>query len=193
MGVSLYTEYMGLSFPLHSAFIALPLEGQPKWQFQALQEELEPFSDILRFQNPQSPHLTLYFWKEMMKIEYDDILPKIENIAKRMPTFMLHVSGADTFGKSGDERVLFLTVAFSPELATLKKLCPWPNPLDQPFNPHITIARISHLQKFAVHRKKIMKVFDGVSFDIPVDTIRFYAEIDGMKQTPVGDFAFDRG
>lgn len=177
-----------LCFPLHSAFIALPLEGPAKWQFQALQEELKPFADFLRFQNPQSPHLTLYFWRELLKIEYDDVLHKIAAIADRTPSFTVHVNGADTFGKAGHEHVLFLTVAFSPELATLKKLCPWPNPPDQPFHPHITLARISHPQKFTVYRKKIMKVLEGLSFEMPVTMLRMYAEIDHVKQTQLAEF-----
>lgn len=179
-----------LQFPLRSAFIALPLEDQPKWQFQALQEELKPFADFLRFQNPQSPHLTIYFWKELLKIEYDDVMPKVEKIAQRTQPFSLQINGVDTFGKAGDERVLFLTVAFSPELAILKKLCPWPNPPDQPFHPHITIARIGHPQKFSVHRKKIMKVFEGLQFEFPVSMLRFYAEHNEQTQTPIVDFPF---
>jgi 2'-5' RNA ligase len=179
-----------LSFPLQSAFLALPLEGQPKWQFQAIVEELKPYRDILRFQNPQSPHLTLYFWKELLKIEYDQIIPQAEKIAAKTSPFQLHVNGSDTFGKPGEERVLFLTVAFSPELATLKKLCPWPNPPDQPFHAHITIARINHPQKFTVHKKKIMKVLEGIEFDVPVSLMRFYAEINDVKQTPLHDFSF---
>lgn len=181
---------MDLTFPLQSAFLALPLEGEAKLQFQAIQTELEPYRDILRFQNPQSPHLTLYFWKELLKIEYDQMLVQAEKITARTRLFTLEVNGVDTFGKTGDERVLFLTVAFAPELATLKKLCPWPNPPDQPYHPHITVARIGHPQKFSVHRKKIMKAFDGVSFGMPVNLIRLYADVHDVNQTPVTDFPF---
>jgi len=181
---------MNLTFPLQSAFLALPLEGESKWRFQAIAAELEPFRGILRFQNPQSPHLTVYFWKELLKIEYDQMITQAEKIAARTSPFSLQVNGVDTFGKTGDERVLFLTVAFSPALATLKKLCPWPNPPDQPFHPHITIARIGHPQKFHMHRKKIMKIFDGVSFGMPVNRMRLFADVDDVKQTPVTDFLF---
>ena len=41
---------------------------------------------------------------------------------------------------------------------------------------------------FIAHRKKIMKLVKDVSFEIPVDRIRLYAEIDGVKQTPIRDF-----
>lgn len=179
---------MNLSFPLRSAFIALPLEDEAKAQFQILQNGLKEFEDVLRFQNPASPHLTLYFWKELLKIEYEDVLLKIGNIAARTAPFSLHVNGVDTFGKQGDERVLFLSVAFSPELATLKKLCPWPNPPDQPFHPHITVARIHHPQKFAVHRKKIMKALTDASFEIKASAIRLYGEIGRHKQMPIHDW-----
>jgi 2'-5' RNA ligase len=178
------------NFPLKSAFLALPLENEAKLHFQMLQEQLRTYDDALRFQNPDSPHLTLYFWKELLKIEYDDVIPKIENIANKTSPFTLQINGADTFGKMGNERVLFLTVAFSPELATLKKLCPWPNPPDQPFSPHITITRIKHPEKFTVHRKKIMKIFNNVDLAMNVSLLRLYAEIDGHKQTPLKDFPF---
>lgn len=179
---------MNLSFPLRSAFLALPLEGEAKSAFRVLQLRLEPYREFLRFQNPESPHLTLYFWKELLKIEYDDVLPKVERIAQRSAPFSLEVNGAETFGKTGRERVILLSVAFSPELATLKKLCPWPNPPDQPFSPHITLARIGNPNAFAVHRKKIMKLLEDARFGMRVDLLRLYAEIDGKRQTPLADF-----
>lgn len=183
---------MHLSFPLQSAFLAIPLEGEAKSTFQMLQLRLEPYQDFLRFQNPASPHLTLYFWKELLKIEYDDVLLIIERIAERTTPFTLKVNGADTFGRVGNERVLYLSVAFSPELATLKKLCPWPNPPDKPFNPHITLARISRPHTFTVHRKKIMKALNDLSFTLQVDLLRFYANVDGQRQTPIADFPLEK-
>ncbi len=180
---------MDLTFPLRSTFLALPLEGEAKWQFQALQEALKPYDDILRFQNPTSPHLTLQFWKEVMEIEYAPIVKKAQDIAARTSPFTLQVIGAETFGSRGEGRVLFLTIAFSPELATLKKLCPWPNE-EHAFHPHITLARMSHPQRFAVVRKKIMKGLADVSFPMVVDRLRLYVEVNAMKQTKIGEFPF---
>jgi 2'-5' RNA ligase len=179
---------MDLSFPLKSAFLAIPLEGFAKEKFIVLQKELDEFSDFLKFQNPKTPHLTLYYWKELMEIEYNEVLQKTEKVAERTVPFTLHVNGGGTFGKSGDERVLYLSVAFSPELGVLKKSCPWPNPPDQPFSPHITVARISHAQKFMVYRKQIMKTFHNISFDVPANLLRFYAKIDGERETPLHDY-----
>lgn len=177
-----------MDFPLHSAFVAIPLEGSAKWQFQALQEELKPFSEFLRFQKPETPHLTLRYWKSLMQIEYDQVVKECAHVAEPSSSFDLPVTGAETFGSRGEDRVLFLTVAFSPELASLKKRCPWPN--EQPFQPHITIARINHPQRFAVHKKKVMKALEGIDFSLCVDRIRLYAKIDGANQTPLQEFAF---
>ena len=116
-----------MDFPLHVAFLALPLEGQPKWQFQALQEALKPYEDSLKFQNPESPHLTLQYWPELMEIEYHQVLKQAEKIASSHHPLTLTVIGADTFGSRGEDRVLFLTIAFSDELARIKKSCSWPN------------------------------------------------------------------
>lgn len=177
-------------FPLCSLFLALPLEGQPKWQFQALQEELKQFSDILRFQNPASPHLTLMFWPSVGEIEYKGIAEQAGKIAALHAPFTMQVTEAETFGNRGEDHVLFLTVGFSDELARVKKTCPWSD--GRPFSPHITLARIGHPQRFNTVKKKVMKVLEGIAFDIPVDRLRLYGEVNGAKQTPLEDFPFSR-
>ncbi len=179
---------MNLIFPLHSAFLAIPLKGPAKAVYQELQHRLKNFDDILRYQNPESPHLTLQFWKEVMEIEYYQIIPQSKKIADTSSPFTLKVQGVSTFGSRGEDRVLYLDIPFSDELARLKKRCPWPN-ID-PFTPHITLARIKHPQKFAVHKKKIMKLLDDVEFEMIVDRVRLYAEIQGVKQTMLQDFIF---
>lgn len=175
-------------FPLHSVFVAVPLEHRAKWAFQELQHRLSPFDDILRFQNPESPHLTIQFWKELMEIEYYQVIPKCKQIADASTPFILKAEGISTFGSRGEDRVLYLGVPFSDDLARLKKRCPWPSL--EPFRPHITVARIKHPQRFAVHKKKIMKLIGDAACDIAVDRIRLYAEIKGVKQTPLQDFCF---
>lgn len=177
-----------LKFPLHSVFVALPLENSTQEQFRNLQQELGDFSDILRFQNPVSPHLTLQFWKEVMEIEYYQIVPQSKRIADATAPFSLKIQGVSTFGSHGEDRILYLNVPFSEELARLKKRCPWPSL--EPFSPHITIARIKHPQRFAIVRKKVMKLVQDVEFEMEVDRVRLYAEIAGVKQTALHDFAF---
>ena len=174
-------------FPLRSTFLALPLEEKPKWLFQALQEELKPYEDCLRFQNPQSPHLTLQFWREVMEIEYEQIIQQTEVIAEKHAPFAMRVTGVEKFGTRSEDCVLFLTVAFSEELARLKKACPWPSA--QQFSPHITLARVRHPQKFAVSKKKILKILGAIDFSVPVSCMRLYAEVHSIKQTPLQDFS----
>ena len=178
----------GFQFPLCSAFLAIPLEEKAKWLFQALQEFIRNYEDILSFQNPQSPHLTLQFWPEVMEIEFAQIVEQSKKLAASVHPFSLKVEGADTFGKRGEDRVLFLTIPFSDELARLRKACPWPSV--QPFSPHITLARIRHPQRFAVVKKKIMKEVSDASFELSVNLLRLFAEVEGRKQTPLEDFVF---
>lgn len=177
-----------LTFPLRSAFLALPLEQDAKWQFQALQESLQPFEEILNLQNPETPHLTLQFWPSLMQIEFSQVINQAEKIAASTRAFRLATTDVQTFGKPGSERVLFLSVAFSDELARVKKACPWPN--IQPFAPHITLARIRHPQKFTVQKKKILKALEPTTFEMSFDRLRLYAEVDGKAQTPLQDFPF---
>ncbi len=177
-----------LSFPLRSTFLGLPLEEAAKERYRKLQEALRDFADILRFQDPDQPHLTLQFWKEVMEIEYHQIIEQAGKIAAKAATFTVRTTEPHTFGHRGQDHVLFIDIAFSEELARLKKACPWPE--GRPFHPHLTIARIRHPQKFAVRKKDILKLLKDAVFDIPVDRLRLYAEVDGKQQTPLRDFIF---
>ncbi|MEK7137672.1 MAG: 2'-5' RNA ligase family protein, partial [Patescibacteria group bacterium] len=171
---------MQLSFPLHRVFLALPLEGEAKMHFQELQKRLREYEDLFRFQNPETPHLSLYFWSTVMEIEHGQIVRQAEKIAARTKSFTIQVTEAETFGGGGrgvaryapTEHVLFLSISRSSELSTLKKLCPWPQrgplpkgepfglrgPNLRPFSPHITLARMRNPNEFHVHKKKIMKL-----------------------------------
>ena len=100
-------------FPLRSAFIALPLEGDARDHFRELQEHLKEHEEILSLQNPASPHLTLQFWQSVMEIEYHQILKQAEAIAGKAEPFSLKIEGVETFGDKGRDKVLFLTVPFS--------------------------------------------------------------------------------
>jgi 2'-5' RNA ligase len=209
-----------LCFPLSRAFIAIPLEGEARRIFGELQMRLHGYEKIFRLQNPETPHLTLQYWHELMDIEYHQVLKQAEKIVSGRSPFTLRVTGADTFGN----RVLFLAIAFSDELARLKKACPWPNvrhaeedcrtrfetPLGAArlktpqhdlrrsvskhvasgFLPHITLARMKTPEGFIVHKKKIMKQFRDASFECSADRLRLYAEIEGEQQTPIRDFLF---
>jgi 2'-5' RNA ligase len=121
--------------------------------------------------------------------------PDLGGIAERFHPFDLKVQGINTFGSKGEDRVLFLSIPFSEELARVKKVCNWPslergpgNIPVKPFHPHITLARIKHPQKFAIQKKKILKALGDIEFTMHVDRLRLYSEIQGKKQTPIHDY-----
>lgn len=121
-----------------------------------------------------------------MEIEYYQIIPQTKRIADAMAPFQLKIQGVSTFGSNKEDRVLYLDIPFSEELARLKKRCPWPSL--EPFRPHITLARMKHPQRFEVERKKILKMVGEPQFTVQVDRLRLYAEIEGKKQMPMQDF-----
>jgi len=175
-------------FPLQSAFLALPLEGDAKKQFQAFQEKILEQEGIFSFQDPASPHLTLQFWPSLMEIEYNQILAQALVLAEKSEPFAIKIEGADTFGQRGNDRVLFLNVPFSEPFTRLRKLCPWPS--ETPFHPHITLARISHPERFVRIKKQVMKLLERASFEMDVTMLRLYADVDDRTQTPLRDFPF---
>ena len=168
-----------MDFPLKSVFLALPLEQDALARFQE-------YANVLRFQNPETPHLTLMYWPEVSQLEFQGIVEQVRKIAVATDPFTINITGADTFGSRDEDKVLFLDIAFSDELARVKKRCPWTD--GHPFHPHITLARMRHPQKFSVVKKKIMKQLKNAKFPASFDCLRLYAEVDGVKQTPLGDF-----
>ena len=118
---------MDLIFPLRAAFLAIPLEEEAKAAFRALQDALSDYAEIFSFQNPDSPHITLQYWRELMQIEHAQVVPQCERIASATEPFALKMEGIGTFGDRGRDRVLYLDIPFSDELARLKKRCPWPS------------------------------------------------------------------
>ncbi|MDD5055148.1 MAG: RNA 2',3'-cyclic phosphodiesterase [Candidatus Peribacteraceae bacterium] len=181
---------MILSFPLRSAFLALPLTGEAKRRFAAIVENLALIGDSVRFQHVTSPHLTLQFWPELAQTELEDVLDQSQKIAAASKLFEIAVTGAGTFGSHGHDKVLFLSVHPSPELEAVKKRCPWPS--DRPFAPHITLARIKHPDRFAVQKERALKLLQDVRFTVRFDRLRLYGEVERVKQTALEDFLFRR-
>ncbi|MDO8648974.1 MAG: 2'-5' RNA ligase family protein [Candidatus Peregrinibacteria bacterium] len=175
-----------LVFPLRSCFVAVPLTGDALAHFLSVQDALKPWSEILRFQKRETPHLTLQFWKEILEIEYTQLLKQVPTIAGKAEPFTLRIAGVDAFRSRGLANVLFLDVPFSEPLARLKKLCPWPS--IGPFHPHVTIARIRHPQRFVTEEKRIMKAIVNTSFTMEVDQLTLYATVGEQNQTPLLTF-----
>lgn len=146
------------------------------------------FDDCLSFQNPTTSHLTLHYWQEMTECEYHEIVQSVGLISSSTVSFDLRVISPDIFLSKGRASVLFLGIESSPELALLKKRCPWPD--DLPFHPHITLAWISSADRFSMHKKEIMKLLQSAPFVMRADRIRLYSVIGGKKQTPLQDFSF---
>lgn len=153
-----------------------------------LQEVLSEFSECLAFQNPRSPHLTLMYWKELMEIEYQQVLRQCPKIVTGRKVFAVHITGPATFGDRGNDRILFLQIAFSEELARLKKACPWVS--GQLFQPHITLARIRHPQRFVCIKKKVLRALRHCRKTVQFDRLSLYAEVHAAKQTKLADFPF---
>jgi len=174
-----------IQFPLRSAFVAIPLEDAAKTAFIDFQNRLREYPQIFSFQNPDTPHLTLQFWRELLEIEYHQVREQLSVLGERQKPFTLKILDVNTFGSRGEDRVLYFSVPFSDELARLKKACPWVSV--QPFHPHVTLARIRHPQRFAVAKKQILKSLKDASMTLSVDRLRLYGNVDGKAQTPISE------
>lgn len=173
---------------LSSTFLALPLEHAARQHVHTLKEALHPFSHCLRFQQPRTAHLTLMYWPDVSEHTYREIMKQARTLAQHHAPFSLSITHAETFHRKGKDTVLVLSVSPSDALMRLKSACLWSD--ERAFHPHITLARIRHPKQFALQREDIMKTLCDVALSVPVDRLRLYAEVDGVKQTPLEDFMF---
>ncbi|PIP65605.1 RNA 2',3'-cyclic phosphodiesterase [Candidatus Peregrinibacteria bacterium CG10_big_fil_rev_8_21_14_0_10_49_16] len=181
-----------LDFPLHSAFLALPLEGEAKKKFLQLRMKLEEEQHCLSLQQPDTPHLTIQYWAQVTQGEYDAILEQTRVLVENIQPFMLQTKQFNTFSSHDKENVLFFDVKKSQELDHIIEESPWEQ-MYKPFHPHVTLARIKDAERFTEKKAEIFERLRDCQFDIPVDRFRFYALVDGIHQTPLNTFALPMG
>lgn len=177
---------MQISFPIQSAFLALPLEDSAKNHFGTLRQTLEPYTDFLKLQQEDTPHLTLAYWQEIQAQEYESVTQEIQQIAHQTSPFSLSIKSLGTFEEEGNKTVLFLKPQPSDALLKLKQKCPWPQ--KYPFSPHITLAYIQDSNRFVQKKEEIWNVLRIINFTVHNKMLRLYGYINGHTQTPIEDF-----
>ena len=121
-------------------FIALPLPEEVKAEMQRVQSILAPYfpERAVRWTKPEQFHLTLDFLGELSAEEVAGVKGRLGSL--HSPSFALELGSVGSFGCPA--RVLFVSVA--KEVETLRELQGEValSGSQQPFHPHLTLARL---------------------------------------------------
>ena len=120
-------------------FIALPLPEEVKAEMRRVQSALAPHfpERAVHWTKPEQFHLTLDFLGELSAEEVARVKRWLGSL--RFPSFTLELSSIGSFGRPA--RVLFINVAKVETLHQLQQEVALSGS-KQPFQPHLTLARL---------------------------------------------------
>jgi 2'-5' RNA ligase len=129
-------------------FVAIPLSDAVADELTAITARLRSRGDGLRWQQPESWHITLQFLGSTSQQQYECILPRLREL--HLPPLPVRLEGLGFFDRAG---VFLATVKVSPALLQLQQRVTAATepcgfvPEARPYQPHITLARSGRGQR----------------------------------------------
>jgi 2'-5' RNA ligase len=134
-----------------------------------------------RWTLPENLHITLVFLGDVEKHAIDDLMHDLEDI--NMSSMDLQLKGVNTFGPGHDPKVLYTSVIDNEYLTDLysliiKKVRPYTQINKIKFNPHLTIARLKHVDTPALanflikHHDFKSRIFNAKEFHLYSSELR---------------------
>lgn len=180
---------------LRNYFIGIPLENHAKAKFIELQNKLKKIipKDIVSFQKPETPHITLHFFGDLELMQLAKIVSKLKKREKEriIQKPSLYFEEINFFGPENKRKLCYLKCTKNEN-----KLINLYNffvqylgfQINHKFQPHITIFRIKNPNEFKKHEKQISEICKQFKLKIYTEKIRLYSAIDNNNQTPLLDF-----
>jgi 2'-5' RNA ligase len=123
-------------------FIAIPISVEIEQNLIATVQQLRRHGEELRWQSPESWHITLQFLGSSTQQQYDCLVNELNGIHLR--PVPISIMGLGSFERAG---ALFVEVQHTPELLELQRTvlaatapCGF-EAESRPYSPHITLAR----------------------------------------------------
>jgi 2'-5' RNA ligase len=129
-------------------FVAIPLAAVVADELTAITMRLKSRADGLRWQKPESWHITLQFLGNTSREQFECILPRLREL--HFPPLPIRIEGLGFFDRAG---VFLATVQASPALLQLQQRVTAATepcgfvPEARPYQPHITLARSGRGQR----------------------------------------------
>lgn len=123
-------------------FVAIPLSLEVEQALIAIVQQLRPYAEELRWQTPESWHVTLQFLGSSTEAQYRCLIEHLSSV--HLPPLRITLERLGSFERAG---VLFAEIKPTPELVELQRAvlaatapCGF-EAESRPYSPHITLAR----------------------------------------------------
>lgn len=149
----------------------------------------------VKWTNPDNVHVTLSFLGDTEEDKLYNISEMLRKYCEGTGRFDLTIKGSGVFKSLNDPRVLWIGVEHSEKLEKLNNLVKYGlidagiKIMDRPFNPHLTLGRIKHINdKPAL--KTLLEKYQGIEIQkMSVNEVIIFESIlleSGPSYKPVG-------
>src|SRR5512133_973415 len=139
--------------------------------------------DSIKWTNPENIHITLVFLGDTEQMLIEPIGSMLKEKCGGTGKFDLKIKGSGVFRNMGDLRIIWMGIDHHEKLLQLngsivdglKKLNFKIE--ERPFNPHLTIGRIKHINDKEALKSLIDKYHDSEMQTVPVNEVILYESI----------------
>ncbi len=164
-------------------FIALKIEAGNTLlnMISALKSDLK--NDSIKWTSPDNIHITLAFLGDTDEKMIKPIISMLNDRCREASKFELSIRGAGVFKNLHDPRIIWTGIDPSDELIKLNALITYGlREFDiklegRPFNPHLTIGRIKHLNDSEILKNLIVKFQYSEIQLVPVNEVILFESI----------------
>lgn len=151
----------------------------------------------IKWINPDNIHITLAFLGDTEEEKINIISSMLKEKCEGSGKFELIIKGSGVFKSMNDPRIIWAGIESSEKLTQLNDFIK--SGLkdagikieDRPFNPHLTLGRIKHLNPGSDLKELIEKYRDAEIQKVPVNEVTLYESIllqSGPVYKPIGKF-----
>jgi 2'-5' RNA ligase len=178
-------------------FIALKVEAEEPLLMMISSLKSGLSKDIIKWTSPDNIHITLAFLGDTEENMIELISSMLKEKCKGTGRFELILKGSGVFRNFSDPRIIWTGIETSEKLVHLNEIIM--NGLkglnikleDRPFNPHLTIGRIKHLNDKETLRVLIEQYQNSELQIIPVPEVILYESVllhSGAVYKPISRF-----
>jgi 2'-5' RNA ligase len=181
-------------------FIALKVNAENELlkMISSLKDKLR--NDSVKWTNIDNIHITLAFLGDTQECTIDEIFPVLSKKCSGYGSFQLILSGCGVFRSFSDPRIIWtgiqpsdeLTGLYSSIISGLKELNIKLE--DRPYNPHLTVGRIKHINDIRILESLIVKYKNTELQKVNADEVILYESIllpTGPLYKPLAKFSLD--
>lgn len=171
---------------LYNLFLAIPLPKEACENFRELSNQVKSLDLPMTFQNSDTAHITLFFWKRIDDSLFDEICKTGDEMSKKFAPFDVSIEKVGYFPSQKQPRVMWLGVESKKTVESIAKELPWKD--TRPFHAHCTLGRIKDFRPFLKKSKEIEDIFTDQKISFQADRLRLYGASGKKRQQELIDF-----